>query len=457
MALEGQIAVALNPSVGASMQTGTLQRTFRDALYPRLMFRLEAIAELWPVNLGGRQVFTRTALMRTVTRPLAAGAQPQLQSYGLEQWDALARQWASSIDTHMPTSTQTLASQYIRNIHQLGLQSGQSLNRAVRDSAYNAYTGGNGIIDTNATSGATTVHVSNLTGLTRKLLDGHPELVSSGNALPITIPAISYTGVITGFTADEPLGRNEIGPGILTISPAIGSNITAPQAVLAANRAQVVLSGGGNSINDLGSTDVFTLADFRTAVSRLKFNDVPRHEDGAYHFHMDPTTVSEIFSDSEFQLLNRGLPDHIHYRRFAVGFLLGAACYENNECPQTVTCDPDPVVGNTHGFQTATAAGLDVHRAILTGAGYVEEKYLDESRFISQAGTLGKIGEFAVTNMGVQVMTERIRLVMRSPLDPLQQTTTSSWSFSGDFPIPSDELSPKSTATFKRAVVVQHV
>ena len=86
----------------------------------------------------------------------------------------------------------------------------------------------------------------------------------------------------------------------------------------------------------------------------------------------------------------------------------------------------------------------------------IEEKFLDESKYISDSGVMGRIGEFSVTNNGMAIMTERIRLVLRSPLDRLQQQVATSWSISGDWPVPSDQLANGSASTFKRAVVTVH-
>jgi len=85
----------------------------------------------------------------------------------------------------------------------------------------------------------------------------------------------------------------------------------------------------------------------------------------------------------------------------------------------------------------------------------VYEKYIDESQFLTDAGVTGKIGEFSVMNGGVAVMSERIRYILRAPLDRLQQIVSQSWSWSGDFPVPSDGLVGNS-ARFKRAAVIEH-
>jgi hypothetical protein len=451
---DGSLPVQFNPTVAASIQDRTLQRVFRDSLFPRLLFRMEAQAELWATNLGTNTTFTRTGLIKPTTRPISAGADPTPKTYQIEQWEATAQQWADAIDTSMPTSYVTLASQYLRNMHQLGLHAGQSLNRVVRDKGYNAYVAGNTVNDVSASSAATTIHVANLVGFTRALFAGRPQLVSSTNPISISIPAISYVGVVTGFTPDT--AGDEIHGGTLTISPALASNLAARQAVLSATRSQVLYSGGGQSVDDVSSSSNFAVRDIRAAIAQLRFNNVPAHEDGLYHCHLDPTSESQVFQDNEFQRLNQSMPDYVHYRRFALAIFAGVVFYRNNEVPSALTCDTDPTTGNTHGFEVTNGSSVPLHRPIFTGQGWIEEKYLDESRYISEAGVMGKIGEFAVTNGGVQVMTERIRLILRAPQDRLQQLTSSAWSFSGDWAMPTDLLGPGSPAAFKRSVVVVH-
>ena len=426
---DGSLVVSFNPSVVSAIQDRTLPRVFRDSLFPRLLFRMESIAELWPVAQGTNQTFTRTGLIKPTTRPITAGQDPTPKSYKIEQWEATAQQWADSIDTNMPTSYVTLASQYLRNMHVLGLHSGQSLNRVVRDKGFNAYVAGNTVTDAAQTSGDTSVHVPNLVGFSTYPVLGRQQPVSSTNPIPISIPAISYTGLVTAVAPDT-AGDNVHG-GTLTISPALGANLASRSAVLASNASAIMYSGGGVSVDDISNGDHFALRDVRASIASLRFNNVPPHEDGTYHCHLDPTTESQAFEDNEFQRLNQSLPEYVHYRRFALASFLGVTFYRNSEAPYSTTCDPDPVTGATHGFELVNGAGVSLHRPIFTGQGWIEEKYLDESRYISDAGVQGKIGEFAITNGGVQVMTERIRLVLRAPQDRLQQNTSSSWELLG--------------------------
>ena len=97
---------------------------------------------------------------------------------------------------------------------------------------------------------------------------------------------------------------------------------------------------------------------------------------------------------------------------------------------------------------------VGVGRTIITGMASMYECYIPESDYITEAGVTGKIGNFAVTNNGVTVQTERIRYTMRAPLDRLQQVVGHAWSWSGDFAIPSDFSTLG--ARFGRAIVIEH-
>lgn len=447
--------VTFNPSVVSAIQDRTLVRVFRDALFPRLLFRGEAIPEEWPVNLGANQTFTRTGLIRPTTRPLEQNQDPTPKSYQVEQWEATARQYGDTIDTHMPTNYVSLASLYLRNMHQLGLHAGQSLNRVVRDKVYNAYLAGNTFVDGSTTSSATLPVVS-LNGLTRRLFNGRPALVSTTNPLPVTIinGGTPIVRNIIGFTPD--VAGDEIGSGSVTLDAVTGVTVANRSPVLAGNRSIPVNAGGSTTIDGIGSGDQFTLANVRASVAQLRANNVPVHEDNCYHCHLDPISESQIFGDNEFQRLNQSIPDYVHYAEFAVGMLLGTCFYRNNETPSSATVDQDPQFGGTFAPELVNGSDVTIRRPIFTGQGYLEEKYLDESKYISEAGVIGKIGEFAVLNNGIQVLTERIRLILRAPLDRLQQQTSSSWSWSGDWPLPTDASVNTSPADYKRAVVVQH-
>ena len=448
------IATGFNPGVVSAAQDRTLQRTFRDALYPRQLYRMEAVAELWPVNLGQNQTFTRTALIQPTTQPLLPGTDPVPSQYGVEQWECTAQPWGGAIDTEMPTSYVTLASQYLRNNHQLGCHAGQSMNRVVRDKLFNNYVSGNTVTTGSGTSA--TVTVQNLAGLcfTIPSTGGRPTAVSASNPLSVTIN-LAAGAVTANITAATPaVAGDYIHAGSITLDQTI--TWLGREAVLAVNRARLLYSGGGTRVDDVASSDQFRMADIRAAVAQMRFDNVPPFEDGTYHCHLDPISESQIFGDNEFQRLNQSIPDYIHYRRFALAFLAGCTFYRNTEAPTTATVSENPQFGHTTAFELTNPTGVTLHRPIFLGQGCIEEKYLDQSRLISDAGVQGKIGEFAVVNGGMQILTERIRLILRAPLNRLQTVTGSAWSFFGDFGVPTDALSLSSPANFKRAAIVVH-
>ena len=84
------------------------------------------------------------------------------------------------------------------------------------------------------------------------------------------------------------------------------------------------------------------------------------------------------------------------------------------------------------------------------------EKWIDEnSAYSSSAGYTGQVGRFNVVNGGVQVNTERTRYILRAPVDKLQQTVSGTWSFSGDWGVPTDLLGGMTGSKFKRACVIE--
>lgn len=454
----GTLQASFNTQLAGAIQDRTLQRTFRDQLYPNLLWRMEAEAEMWQMHIGGTQVFTRVGGMEVIEQPNAVDVDPPAASYKLEQWEATARQWSNSIDTAMPTSYISIASQYLRNIHQLGLNAGLSLNRVVRNKIYNAYVAGNSVVDVAASSTATSIHVPNLPGFTQVLdANGRPQPVSTTNPINISIPAQAggaYTGQVTAAVPDT--AGDLVHGGTLTITPALAGNVAARSAILTDKRSVLVYAGGGTSVDSIDSTDRFSVRDIRTVVAQLRSDNIPTHDDGLFHWHISPTSENQVFEDNEFQRLNQSMPDFVHYRRLALGIFGAGVFYRNNETPEPSNCGTGPRA-NTHGFELFNGAGLQIARPICTGAEVIDEKYIDESQFISQAGVMGKIGDFAVVNGGTQIVLERIRLVMRAPQDKLQQVTSSTWSWSGDFVITTNELGiGASKASYRNARVVVH-
>jgi hypothetical protein len=460
------IAAGIPSSIVNIMQDRTLERVFHDPLFANLLFRGEARPELWQANLGERQVFTRTGLIEPSTTPLVPGADPVPASYSSEQWEAEASQFGHTLDTHMPTSYVTLASKFLNDTKTLGMHAAQTMNRLIRNSLYRKYLGGETVLTVAATVGQTTIFVAGLNGFTERVVDGRLLPVSPTNPLPITFSGSAEpANTVIGFSPSNP--ANPLGPGQLSLGAAItATGVPIRGGVFAATRSRRVRVGNGATPDALTSGSILTLNTIISSVTRLRGQNVPPHADGYYHVHLTPEGEEQIFQDNHWQRLHQSLPDSAAYRDLAIGRAVGCIFYRNTENPNSFTVNASSILADPGGAGGATfstdiggeltnEAGVAIRRALVTGGGVVVEKYLDESKFITEAGVTGKIGMFSVVNGGVSIMTQRIRYILRAPLDRLQQVLSQSWSWSGDFPIPSDVVSGDG-ARYKRAVVIEH-
>jgi hypothetical protein len=457
------IGSSLPTSISSLIQDNTLLRQFQDAAFPKLLYRSEAVPHKWEADIGERKVFTRAGLIRPLTTPLAPGVDPTPRSYDTEQWTAEARQYADTIDTHMPSSNVALANLYLRNTQQLGMNAGQTINRVARNALFLNYLAGETTTTAVAAISATSIAVSSVVGFSEVLQNGRISPVSATNPLPITFTTVAApANTVIGVALNDPLVPN--GPGTLFLGTALTVGIALRDAVLAGTRSERLRVGGGNTVDALTSANILTVDSIISAVSRLRQNNIMPHPDGYYHVHLEPESEAEIFRDAQWQSLYRSLPDSFAYRELAIGQIVGSVCYRNTESPSIATVEATVALpGGAGGALLATdigkevrnASSVNIRRTIVTGGGALFEEYIDESNYITDAGITGKIGSFSITNAGASVMTDRIRFVARAPLDRLQQVLGQSWSWSGDFAVPSDALTG-SSARFKRAVVIEH-
>lgn len=440
------------------LQDRTLERVFHDALFGRLLWRSEAQPEMWQANIGERMVFTRTGLLPVTTRPLIPGQDPTPQAYAMEQWEVEAAQYGNTLDTHMPTNYATLAPLFLRNTVQLGLQAGQSLNTLVRDKIFRAYLGGTTNLVAAALAGAVMIEVASINGFTETLVNARP--VPVGPASPKAAVVGAETVSVIGATPLDPL--EPFGRGTLFLAAGLVGAPAARTVVRALDRSVIIRVGGGTSVDALTAANTITMQDIINAVQRLRAAKVPPCPDGYYHLHLSTEGEAQIFADPVFQRLNQSLPDGAAYRDFAVGQLLGCRIYRETENPDALNSGAlvsssagAAMVSGSVGGEVINHTGVPVRRAMVVGGGCIYEKFLDESKFITEAGVQGKIGSFSVINNGVQVMTQRIRYIMRAPQDRLQQVVSQTWSWSGGFAVPSDALT-SDPARFKRGVVIEH-
>lgn len=457
-----------NPEVRAVVQQNMLERAFHDALFPRTLFRGEATPVEWPQNIGDSMIFSAPGLIPVDARPTPPGQDPTPTAYPVEQWEAMIRQYSGSIDTHMPTSIAAIIDLFMRNAHQLGLQASQTLNRIVRNVLYRAALSGHTVAD-GAAVATTTLRVKRLNGFTRarnpNLLAGSKvrfDFVSSSNPLSIVVfdDGSEVTRNVIGFTPDTP--GDEFGPGTLTLDVAL-TNTLDRAYVLSADRTFLVRVGGGNKVDDLtAGTDTPTLADIRAAISHFWEQNVPEHPDMRFHCHLDPVSQAKIFNDDEFQRLLTALPDYYIYKQFAIGEMLSTVFLRNSECPipstvvggMTATYDDcDPFVGEL--YRTGTPSGARVHRMLFTAQGGVMEYHQNLDALVTEAGITGAVADPRIVNNGIEISSDRIQMIIRGPLNRLQDQVATSWKFIGDWPVRTDAATGD-RARYKRMLTIEH-
>lgn len=458
------LILGIPPSVVKLVQEGLLERAFHDGLFPALQYRAEALVEEWPANTGANLFMSRPGLLAPITKAIAPGVDPIPQALSFEQWEATLSKFSGTIDTHMPTSAVASSNLFLRNIHQLGLQAGQSLNRIPRNSLFKSYLSGQTNLIVAALAGDTSIRVAAINGFTDVVIPSgtvRPAPVSPATPLPITITGVAGTRNVVGAIPDNP--DDPFGPGTLQLSAAIGGAGAALRAPVISSAAPLVIrSGGGFSVDAIGAGDVFTLQDAINAVNKLRRNNVPPHEDGYYHAHISPDGNSQVFTDPAFQRLNTALPDHRIYQEGFIGTIAGIMFFMNTESPDRLNCGAltptgaSSVYAEDIGAEVVNATGVQVGRILITGRGALYEKWLPGSNFVSEAGVTGKMGEFEIVNAGLTVQTERIDLILRAPLNRLQDTVAATWQISTSFPVPTDVTSGTGPERYKRAVVVEH-
>lgn len=459
-----------SPEVRAVVQENLLERAFHDALFPRLLFRGEATPVAWPAGSGDTQVFSAPGLIPVDASPLTPGVDPVPTSYALEQWTAQLQQYAGTIDTHMPTSMQAIVDLFLRNAHQLGMQAAQTMNRIVRDRMYNAAQSGWTVAD-GVVAASNTIRVMRLNGFTRArnpALSGASKVrfdpVSASNPLAIRLfdsgLATEVGRNVVAFTADLP--GDEFGPGTITVDGAAVTMLNRGY-IFSADRTFIVRVGGGNSVDAIASTDIPTLSDVRSAIAHLWEQNVPEHPDGRFHCHLGPVSQAKIFSDAEFNRLLTALPDYYMYKQFALGELLNTVFFRNSESPIASTVvggstatysQRDPFVGELFS-NGVPATGVPIQRMLFTAQGGILEYFSDLMNLITEAGINGKIADPRIVNNGIEIFSERIQLIIRGPLNRLQDQVATSWKFIGDWPLRTDAASGDASR-YKRFLAIEH-
>ncbi len=444
----------------ALIQERLLERLFRDALFPQLLYRKDFVPEQW-VDRAQHVVKTRAGLLPPTRTRLNPMEDPSPQAYQVEQMDAYIEHYGGTIDTDIVVAGLTLADLLERDAKTLGLQAGQAINRLARDRLFEAGLYGQTV--TTTAGAGTTKRVPHLNGFTRAFSANTRKFEPVSATNPLVAYFWNSTSSqwdqvsIVGYTPDQ--ANDEVGPGTITLASSYTT--TARQPLVASTASYIVRAGGGYSVDAIGSSDVLTLATIRAAVARLRQMNVQPYDDGTYHVHLDPVSEAQLFADDEMRHLFRGTGfESDEYSQFVVAEALGCRFYRNNESPTSATV----AEGDIFPGELVNATGVPIHRVAVLGRECGIE-YWKDAVVTTEAGITGKIGAWTITNDGLAVPIERIQMILRAPIDRLQRVVSTSWSFFGGHLMMQDYLRPggaysganfAGSSRYKRVVVIEH-
>lgn len=410
-------------AIRAMLQNGILDRVFRDALVPQFLFPMIADAEPWQGGLGDTKTFTRKGLLTPVPTAIT-GSDPSASTYSIEQWSVTMDQFGNSMDTNMLMSAMALANKFLADAETLGINAGQTINQVARNKLYKAYAGGRTWCTTAATTD-TSIIVQSTNGFETVMVNGVPTPVSGSNPLTVNIAGVANT--VVGVTPGT--------PGTLTLGT---TRIDVAGDYVVAANAPTTIRATGNSAYDLTSSNVVTFANFRSAVARLRKMNVPTLG-GYYTAHIDADTEAELFSDADFKQALQGRVDSPIYTDLSIGRFGGIDWVRNIETPTVLGGNGAP-------------ATLTIHRPIVLGG-----NALMAAPFDSANSLLGGTGVEDVPEVRTVMAAPGVdvTVLVRPPQDRLQQVLSTTWSWVGDYGVPSDAGSGDA-ALYKRGVVIEH-
>lgn len=426
------------------IQQGFLEQRFYDGLQSIIAYRSIADKEIFPNQIGETITKTRIGLMAPVTTysnpaqntGLDNGMTPVYST--MEQYTLGINQLDSTTDLNIIGDKVQISRLFTQNAYTLGKQATQSLDRIARNTMFGSYLSGNTMVTTTLGSAATTITVDDVTGFTQVLVNGAMQPISSGVTQTVYVNGTAYTQNAFTIDSTNTSSRAQFGgqSGTISFTTSVSTtNGTLGKPVIGFYAPAVLRPNNRVVTRDLISTDILTMSVLEDAVTQLRNNAVP-DIDGFYHIYLSPTSMRQLFNDSEFQLLYRGQYDADAYKRMRIIELLDMRFISTTEAPQQI-------------ITNSSSASINVQRPIVCGRGSLIEGDFSGMRDMLQ-------NEDAIINM-----VDSVAMITRKPIDRLHQLVSQSWYWIGGFCVPTDYTADQTiiptanNSYFKRAVVIE--
>lgn len=446
----------LPPAIRLLIQENHLADMIKEPLVPQNLFRQGIEREKWNAKSGESLIITRNGTLAPVVAASTPRTDPTPQAPTLEQWGVTAENLQGAVEIDIRQNYHTITQEFRRQIGSLGLQAGTSVSRWVRSKLFQSYGGGHTWLTAGVLLGGATLTVQSISGFTHNFnTDGR--LVPVSAATPISITVDGETVSVVAATPTNPALPHGAGTLTLAVGVVAGHLINVP--VLAATRPRIIRVGGATTTRGIGAGNLITLTQINSGVAYLRTLGVPTFSDGRYRCHLSPEAVRQLREDAAWQLQVRGVPDHERVTGFEVGQLSGCTFIENAESPTyyNVAAGED----FNGAVTSAQTGGQNICRTIITGPGTVVEHYVPEDDFETTPSTAGfgkreMLGKWVDQGNYVKGLVEGIHIYFRLPLDAKGERSTVTWSWTGDYGVPTDfRAQVNSQAAYKRAVIVE--
>ncbi len=181
------------------IQQGFLEREFQHALRSRLGYR--AVADQVDIQVGIGETLTRTraGLKPSVTTPMAAASNTNLDNgltptgWSVEQYTLTINHYAATTDLNMVTSRVGIDSQFLQNAFVNGEQAARSLDELARNALFAPYFGGNTRVRTTLGSAGPALAVDDVRGFQQVFAGGVQVPVSGSNPTTVTVGSNVYS------------------------------------------------------------------------------------------------------------------------------------------------------------------------------------------------------------------------------------------------------------------------
>lgn len=446
-----------------AIQQNFLEREFIDSLVNVLAYREVAERVEFPNRIGDTITKTKVGLMIPNTTPLDPSTNTNLdngmtpQQYTDEQYVLQIFQYPQlANDINLIDDETTIAAFAMRNAHNLGIAQATCLDRLARNALFNSYMGGNTVLTTSASS--TSQPVDDTRGFQSVVVNGNVVPVSNSNPLPVFVNGV--LNYVTAFANDSVnVSSAAISggtSGTLTLQSSVSG--TAGQVVIGQYAPLIVRPNGRTSTAALQASDLLNMNSILNAVAYLRNNAVPKVR-GAYNLYLNATSMNELFSDSEFQILNRGVStrDPVYENAWIYEQFLDVRFIQTTE-----TFVQAPQAG------AAVPVAQTVQRPILVGAAALVEgvfdKGLEAIKNMASGAGVGEMQNFenVINVLGERFVYDGFYMYLRPPIDRLGQIISQSSNYIGGFTVPTDVttnstiIPTASNAYYKRAVIIEH-